>query len=67
LKYLHENGCPWDENCCEYVSKNGDLEILKYLHENEYPLVRKNCCKYASTMTLNISMKEDVLGMKLLI
>ena len=37
LKYLHENGCPWDKWSCEFASKNGHLEILKYLHENGCP------------------------------
>jgi len=36
LKYLHENGCPWNNVCCEQASNNGDLEVLKYLHENGY-------------------------------
>jgi len=21
LKYLHENGCPWNETSCEYASR----------------------------------------------
>jgi len=37
LKYLHENGCPWNEKCCEYASNNGHLEVLKYLHDNGCP------------------------------
>jgi len=37
LKYLHENGCPWNENCCEFASERGHLECLKYLHESECP------------------------------
>jgi len=34
LKYLHENGCPWNELSCEGASLYGNLEVLKYLHEN---------------------------------
>ena len=34
VKYLHENGCPWNEKSCVAASRNGHLEILKYLHEN---------------------------------
>jgi len=37
LKYLHENGCPWNEKCCSNASSNGHLECLKYLHENGCP------------------------------
>ena len=33
LKYLHENGCPWNEDTC--VTKY--LECLKYAHENGCP------------------------------
>ncbi len=34
LKYLHENGCPWDESACDAAVEGGHLECLKYLHEN---------------------------------
>ena len=34
LIYAHENGCPWNENTCEYAAKNGHLECLKYVHDN---------------------------------
>ncbi|ATZ80172.1 ankyrin repeat domain-containing protein [Bodo saltans virus] len=34
LKYLHENGCPWDSNTCSSAAENGYLECLKYAHEN---------------------------------
>jgi len=37
LKYLHENGCPWNENCCEYASSNEQLKVMEYLHEHECP------------------------------
>jgi len=29
----HENGCPWNEKCCKFASREGHLEVLKYLHE----------------------------------
>jgi len=34
LKYLHENGCPWNEKSFELASLNGNLKCLQYLHEN---------------------------------
>ena len=37
LKYLHENGCPWNEEVCEEAAANGDLDILKYARENGCP------------------------------
>ena len=37
LKYLHEHGCPWDEETCWYAAKNGHLECLKYAHEQGCP------------------------------
>jgi len=47
LKYLHENGCPWNEKCCENASENEHFECLIYLHENGCPWDEK-CCEYAS-------------------
>jgi len=37
LKWLHENGCPWNEASCNYAAENGRLDILKYLRENDCP------------------------------
>ena len=37
MKYLHENGCPWDELACEYAAGRGHLNCLKYLYENGCP------------------------------
>jgi len=37
LKYLHENGCPWDATACAYAARRNQLECLKYLHENGCP------------------------------
>ena len=33
MKYLHENGCPWDESACAAAAFCEHLECLKYLHE----------------------------------
>ena len=39
IKYCVENGCPIDSSACENAARNGNLEILKYLHEtNDAPL-----------------------------
>ena len=37
LKFLHENGCPWDEYTCSEAAFNGHLECLKYAHEKGCP------------------------------
>ena len=47
LKYLHENGCPWDQSTCTCASLVGHLECLQYAHENECPW-DEDTCKYAA-------------------
>ena len=47
LKYLHNNGCPWDEETCTYAVENGNLECLKYAHENGCPW-DEGTCMYAA-------------------
>ena len=37
LKFLHENGCPWDEDTCSFAARNVRLECLKYAHEHGCP------------------------------
>ena len=42
LKYLHENGCPWDEEACSNAAWNGHLGALdhvKELHEEGFSRV----------------------------
>ena len=34
LKYLHERGCPWNEETCQNAAEKGHLECLKYAHEH---------------------------------
>jgi hypothetical protein len=43
LKYLHENGCPWNEWTCAWAAKEGHLHALKWLHENGCPWNGKTC------------------------
>ncbi len=31
VKYLHENGCPWDSGTCKCAAKLGHLDILNIL------------------------------------
>ena len=37
LKWLRENGCPWNEWTCKNAAGNGHLEILKWARENGCP------------------------------
>ena len=37
LKYLHENGCPWDKFTCKMSASRGNIRCLKYAHENGCP------------------------------
>jgi len=43
LKYLHENGCPWNKEACSNAASGGQLECLKYLHENGCPWDYRTC------------------------
>ena len=47
LKYMHENGCPWNELTCNYAASYGHLECLKYARENECPWDSETCSKAA--------------------
>jgi hypothetical protein len=43
VKYLHENGCPWDERTCTEAAQGGQLECLRYMHENGCPWDEDTC------------------------
>jgi hypothetical protein len=47
LKYLHENGCPWDSWTCATAANNGHLDSLKYAHENGCPWDGRTCLNAA--------------------
>ena len=47
LKYLHENGCPWNEEVCCYATSGGHFEILNYLHAKGCPRDRNTCSSAA--------------------
>ena len=49
LKYLHENGCPWDEGTCVAAAKGGHLDVLKYAHKNGCPCDLQRCLQVASS------------------
>ncbi len=37
MKWLKENGCPWNENTFRAAAINGNLENMKWLKENGCP------------------------------
>ena len=37
LEFAHTLGFPLEKNACHYPTQNGDLEVLKYAHENGCP------------------------------
>ena len=51
LQFLHEKGCPWDEETCTGAAQYGSLKCLQYAHENGCPWDEKTCsnaAKYGS-------------------
>src|SRR5207237_6891727 len=43
LKWLHKNGCPYDESVCSFAAAGGHLEILKWAKENNFPWGEGTC------------------------
>ena len=37
MKWLHANGCPFDESACTEAAIEGHIDTLKWLHENGFP------------------------------
>ena len=47
LKWLRENGCPWDEETCRYAAYGGHFEVLKWARANDCPW-NEYTCAYAA-------------------
>ena len=47
LQYLHEKGCPWDEDTCTGAARGGHLDCLKYACENGCPWNARVCSNVA--------------------
>lgn len=43
LRYLHENGCPWDSSASKAAAFFGNLECLTYLHDHGCPCDATTC------------------------
>jgi hypothetical protein len=37
LKWVRENGCPWDEMTCASAAEDGHIELLRWARENGAP------------------------------
>jgi hypothetical protein len=37
MKFLHTQGCPWDQDTCWHAAISGNLPTLKYAHQNHCP------------------------------
>ena len=48
LQFLHEKGCPWDEDTVLCAAYNGHLECLKYAHEKGCPWDEETCANAAN-------------------
>ncbi len=48
LKFMVENGCPFDKESCISASYNNNIDCLKYLHQNGCPW-DKELCQYAAS------------------
>ena len=43
LKYLHENGCPWDYSTCYFAAHNKHWDCLQYVVDNKCRYVGGIC------------------------
>jgi hypothetical protein len=53
LRYLHENGCPWENSVCYDAIRHNNLESLRYLHENGCPWDENATCYAAIQNSLD--------------
>jgi len=54
LKWLRENGCPWDWQSCAMAAKGGHLDILKWLREQGCPWNETTCSSAAEGDCLEV-------------
>jgi hypothetical protein len=43
LKYLYDNGCPVENNICDYAAEGGHVECIKYLNDVDIRITSKTC------------------------
>ena len=52
VKWLHANGCPWDENACSLAAVRKHWDILQYLVDNKCPGWEEAAIKHAEHLTI---------------
>ena len=55
LQYLHENGCPWDENTCTNAAYYEHWDCLQYAVDNKCPGWDTYAKRYAEHLTDKMS------------
>ena len=43
LKWVRQNGCPWNKRTCAYAALGGNLEVLKWARQNGCPWDNLTC------------------------
>ena len=52
VKWLHANGCPWDEKACLFAGARTHWDILQYLVDNKCPGWEEAAIKHAEHLTI---------------
>jgi hypothetical protein len=56
LKWLHQEGCPWDSQTCDWAAAFGDVDILQWVHEKGCPWNERTCAAAARQGNLDVLM-----------
>ena len=54
LKWLRENGCPWDAQTCAAAAEGGHLDVLKWLRNQGCPWDERACAEAAGKGNLGM-------------
>jgi hypothetical protein len=52
VKWLHANGCPWDEDACDCAAEYKHWDTLQYLVDNKCPGWEEAAITYAEHLTI---------------
>jgi len=52
VKWLHVNGCPWNEKTCLFAAKYIHWDTLQYLVDNKCPGWEKAAIEHAEHLTI---------------
>ena len=52
VKWLHANGCPWDEKACLFAGARKHWDILQYLVDNKCPGWEEAAIEHAEHLTI---------------